>query len=203
MDARAAAPPVGGLGARTVPAGHTPCTLRSEAGRDSFLPEEETFPSRLCRTAAPLPQRPAHPHLLERAGTGEPSTWPPASGARVTRLPKLGCSLATAVGLRPLQPLRITELAQQRQQAHFALGDPLMLPRQPLTDLDTGQPIPGQRITFTTGSLSLASATTNSQGVATVPDPLTLFLVVLNGGYNAAYAGNPTHQAATTHAGLL
>ncbi|GAA1233943.1 hypothetical protein GCM10009646_22900 [Streptomyces aureus] len=50
------------------------------------------------------------------------------SGQQTT---EAGCGLATVVVLRPLQPLRIIKLAQQRQQNRFALDHALILPSQP------------------------------------------------------------------------
>jgi YVTN family beta-propeller protein len=72
-----------------------------------------------------------------------------------------------------------------------------------LTDLDTGQPIPGQTIAFTTGSFALGTATTNAQGVAVCNALLALTLIILNGGYTVSYAGNPGHQPTTAHGGII
>ncbi|MEU7241324.1 IPT/TIG domain-containing protein [Streptomyces sparsogenes] len=72
-----------------------------------------------------------------------------------------------------------------------------------LTDLDTGQPIAGQPITFTTGSTTLcASAITNAQGVAVCNAQASLALIIINNGYTATYAGNANHQPATAHGPL-
>ncbi|MGW3041744.1 IPT/TIG domain-containing protein [Kitasatospora sp. NPDC001159] len=72
-----------------------------------------------------------------------------------------------------------------------------------LTDLDTGQPIPGQPITFTTGSTPLCTSTTDTNGVATCNALLALPLIILNGGYTATYPGSPNFQPATAHGGLI
>ncbi|GES34583.1 IPT/TIG domain-containing protein [Streptomyces angustmyceticus] len=72
-----------------------------------------------------------------------------------------------------------------------------------LTDLDTGQPLAGQPITFTTGSTTLCTSTTNAQGVATCPAILALPLIILNGGYTATYAGSANNQPATAHGAVI
>ncbi|MFF4645877.1 IPT/TIG domain-containing protein [Streptomyces sp. NPDC001389] len=72
-----------------------------------------------------------------------------------------------------------------------------------LTDLDTGQPIPGQPITFTTGSTLLCTSTTDASGVATCSALIALPLIILNGGYTATYPGSPTVQSATAHGALI
>ncbi|MFE3887214.1 IPT/TIG domain-containing protein [Streptomyces lydicus] len=72
-----------------------------------------------------------------------------------------------------------------------------------LTDLDTGAPLAGQSITFTTGSTTLCTVVTNAQGVATCPAVLALPLIILNGGYTATYAGNSNHQPATAHGAVI
>ncbi|MFF9650553.1 Ig-like domain repeat protein [Streptomyces sp. NPDC014622] len=72
-----------------------------------------------------------------------------------------------------------------------------------LTNTATGQPIPGQSITFSTGNFQLGTSTTNAQGTATFNAILQLPLIILNAGYNAVYAGSSTYQAATAHAGII
>lgn len=72
-----------------------------------------------------------------------------------------------------------------------------------LTDLDTGQPIPGQPITFTTGNNTLCTVLTDAQGVAVCPAILALPLIILNRGYTATYAGNANHQPATAHGAVI
>lgn len=72
-----------------------------------------------------------------------------------------------------------------------------------LTDLDTGQPVPGQAVTFTTGSTQLCTSTTNAQGVAVCSALLALPLIILNGGYTATYAGDANHQPATAHGAVI
>jgi hypothetical protein len=72
-----------------------------------------------------------------------------------------------------------------------------------LTDLDTGQPIPGQVLTFTAGSFFLGAATTDATGTATVTNLLDLPAVILNGGYTVTYSGSPVHQPATAHGDVI
>jgi len=72
-----------------------------------------------------------------------------------------------------------------------------------LIDLDTGQPIAGATITFKAGAFVLCNATTNAQGIAVCADLLTLPLIILNGGYDAVFAGTPDHQPGSAHAGLF
>ncbi|WP_084770530.1 ice-binding family protein [Streptomyces sp. MOE7] len=72
-----------------------------------------------------------------------------------------------------------------------------------LTDLDTGQPIPGQVLTFTTGGAFLGTAVTDATGTATLSNPLALIPILLNGGYNVTYAGTPGHQPASAHGGII
>ncbi|MFD6225403.1 IPT/TIG domain-containing protein [Streptomyces sp. NPDC060232] len=72
-----------------------------------------------------------------------------------------------------------------------------------LTDLDTGQPLAGQPVTFTTGSTTLCTSVTDAQGVAVCPATLALPLIILNGGYTATYAGNASHQPATAHGAVI
>ncbi|MFE9889229.1 Ig-like domain repeat protein, partial [Streptomyces scopuliridis] len=72
-----------------------------------------------------------------------------------------------------------------------------------LTNATTGQPIPGQSITFSTGNFQLGTSTTNSRGTATWNAVLQLPLIILNGGYTATYAGNSVYQPATAHAGII
>ncbi|MCK7626099.1 Ig-like domain repeat protein, partial [Streptomyces sp. RS10V-4] len=72
-----------------------------------------------------------------------------------------------------------------------------------LTNATTGQPIPGQAITFSTGNFQLGTSLTNAQGTATWNALLQLPLIILNGGYDATYAGSPAYQPATAHAGII
>ncbi|MEU1628435.1 IPT/TIG domain-containing protein [Streptomyces sp. NPDC020096] len=72
-----------------------------------------------------------------------------------------------------------------------------------LTDLVTGLPVPGQTIAFSTGSHILGTATTNAQGTAQVSEVLTLTLILLNDGYSATFAGTPTLQPSSAHAGVI
>lgn len=72
-----------------------------------------------------------------------------------------------------------------------------------LIDLDTGQPLAGQPITFTTGGFPLCTSTTDAQGVAVCNALLALPLIILHGGYTATYAGNSSHQPATAHGGVI
>ncbi|MDH6145635.1 hypothetical protein P3T35_007692 [Kitasatospora sp. GP30] len=72
-----------------------------------------------------------------------------------------------------------------------------------LTDLDTGQPMPGQPITFTTGSTPLCTSTTDANGIATCNALLAPPLIILNGGYTATYPESPNSQPATAHGALI
>ncbi|MGW7575089.1 IPT/TIG domain-containing protein [Streptomyces sp. NPDC054765] len=72
-----------------------------------------------------------------------------------------------------------------------------------LTDQVTGLPVPGQTITFTTGSHTLGTATTDAQGTAQVSEVLTLSLILANGGYDATFAGTPTLLSSSAHAGIV
>ncbi|REK90923.1 DUF3494 domain-containing protein [Streptomyces inhibens] len=72
-----------------------------------------------------------------------------------------------------------------------------------LTDLDTGQPIPGQVITFTAGTNFLGTATTDATGKASLLNPLAFIAVLFNGGYTVTFAGSPGHQPATGQGGFI
>lgn len=72
-----------------------------------------------------------------------------------------------------------------------------------LTDLDTGLPIAGQPITFTTGSTTLCTSTTDAHGVAVCDALLALPLIILNGGYTVSYAGSPNYQPASAHGAVI
>ncbi|MEU1629842.1 IPT/TIG domain-containing protein, partial [Streptomyces sp. NPDC020096] len=72
-----------------------------------------------------------------------------------------------------------------------------------LTDLVTGLPLPGQTITFSTGSHILGTATTNAQGTAQLSEVFTLTLILLNGGYNATFAGTASLSPSSAQAGVV
>ena len=72
-----------------------------------------------------------------------------------------------------------------------------------LSDSATGQPITGQNVVFTTGRTTLCTSATDARGVAVCQATLFLPLIVLGGGYTAAYAGNAAHLGATAHGGLI
>ncbi|MGW7575736.1 IPT/TIG domain-containing protein [Streptomyces sp. NPDC054765] len=72
-----------------------------------------------------------------------------------------------------------------------------------LTDLDTGRPIAGQPITFTTGGTILCTSVTDAQGEAVCPAILALPLIILNRGYTATYAGSSNYQPATAHGDVI
>ncbi|KJY41367.1 hypothetical protein VR41_12905, partial [Streptomyces sp. NRRL B-1568] len=72
-----------------------------------------------------------------------------------------------------------------------------------LTNTLTGQPIPGQTITFTSGTTQLGTAVTDDTGTAVLSAILELPAIILNGGYTATYAGSQSFQPATATAGLL
>ncbi|GLW18164.1 hypothetical protein Stsp01_49070 [Streptomyces sp. NBRC 13847] len=72
-----------------------------------------------------------------------------------------------------------------------------------LIDNVTGLPVPGQTITFSTGGHVLGTAVTDATGTARHPEVLALALIILNGGYDATFAGTATLQPATAHGGVL
>ncbi|MCL7491973.1 IPT/TIG domain-containing protein [Streptomyces sp. MCA2] len=72
-----------------------------------------------------------------------------------------------------------------------------------LTDTVTGLPVPGQVITFSTGGHFLGTAITDANGTASLVEILSLPLIILNGGYDATFAGTPTLQPSTAHAPFL
>ncbi|MEV5127175.1 IPT/TIG domain-containing protein, partial [Streptomyces decoyicus] len=76
-----------------------------------------------------------------------------------------------------------------------------------LTDQVTGLPVPGQTIVFKIGSNLLGTATTDAQGVARFNETLILTLILLNGGYDASFAGATTASAilspSSDHAGVI
>ncbi|UYB37875.1 hypothetical protein SLV14_000165 [Streptomyces sp. Je 1-4] len=72
-----------------------------------------------------------------------------------------------------------------------------------LTDTVTGLPVPGQIITFSTGGHFLGTAITDANGTASLVEILSLPLIIINGGYDATFAGTPTLQPSTVHAPFL
>ncbi|BDH09222.1 IPT/TIG domain-containing protein [Streptomyces hygroscopicus] len=72
-----------------------------------------------------------------------------------------------------------------------------------LTDTVTGLPVPGQVITFSTGGHFLGTAITDANGTASLVEILSLPLIIINGGYDATFAGTPTLQPSTAHAPFL
>ncbi|WP_411137069.1 IPT/TIG domain-containing protein [Streptomyces sp. C10] len=72
-----------------------------------------------------------------------------------------------------------------------------------LKDLVTGLPVPGQTITFKTGTHVLGTATTNAQGTAKLDETLTFPLILANGGYDAFFAGTGTLLPSSAHGEIL
>src|SRR5262249_19357016 len=72
-----------------------------------------------------------------------------------------------------------------------------------LTDTTTGHPAAGQTITFTVGSATVCSATTNSSGTATCSGLVPVLLALLTLHYNATFAGTPTLAPATATGALI
>ncbi|MFE1934025.1 IPT/TIG domain-containing protein, partial [Streptomyces sp. NPDC059474] len=72
-----------------------------------------------------------------------------------------------------------------------------------LVDLVTGLPVPGQTITFSTGNRILGTAITNAQGTARLSELFTFPLILVNGGYTAAFAGTSDLLPSTAHAGVI
>ncbi|MYT16784.1 MULTISPECIES: IPT/TIG domain-containing protein, partial [unclassified Streptomyces] len=72
-----------------------------------------------------------------------------------------------------------------------------------LKDLVTGLPVPGQTITFKTGTHVLGTATTNAQGTAKLDETLTFPLILANGGYDATFAGTGTLLPSSAHGEIL
>ncbi|MFD8478679.1 IPT/TIG domain-containing protein [Kitasatospora sp. NPDC059673] len=76
-------------------------------------------------------------------------------------------------------------------------------PQATLTDTTTGKPVPGQTITFTVGTHTVCTATTNAQGVASCAGLCPLTAILLSGSYTATFAGTPALAPATATAGLI
>ncbi|MFI1161252.1 hypothetical protein [Streptomyces sioyaensis] len=72
-----------------------------------------------------------------------------------------------------------------------------------LTDLVTHLPVPGQTITFSTGTTFLGTAVSDAQGTARLNETLTLTQIILNGGYDAKFPGTATLLAPSAHAGVI
>ncbi len=76
-------------------------------------------------------------------------------------------------------------------------------PQATLTDALTGKPVPGQAITFTVGSHTVCTATTDANGTASCSGLSPLATILLAGSYTATFAGTPTLAPTTASAGLL
>ena len=77
-------------------------------------------------------------------------------------------------------------------------------PRATLTDVNTGQPLPGKTVRFTAGRTAICSGVTNASGSASCTGTLGGLLDnVLNGGYTATFDGDDTFDAADADAELL
>jgi hypothetical protein len=66
-----------------------------------------------------------------------------------------------------------------------------------------GAPLAGQHISFSTGSTSICSATTDASGVATCSGSGAAVNIILGLGYNGSFAGAPGLAPATGHGPLL
>jgi hypothetical protein len=76
-------------------------------------------------------------------------------------------------------------------------------PTARLTQTGTGAPIPGQTVTFETGTAKVCAATTNSQGLASCSPGLAV-LALAGSGFTAAYGGSSAYAASgATARGLL
>jgi hypothetical protein len=64
-----------------------------------------------------------------------------------------------------------------------------------------GAPIPGQTLSFTTGTTALCTAVTAANGVAScTATGLGAFQLILNGTYTATYAGNASFLGSSASA---
>jgi hypothetical protein len=66
-----------------------------------------------------------------------------------------------------------------------------------LTDTTTQQPVPGRAITFSIGTTTLCTATTNTHGTATCSGVVSVLVALLALHYDATFAGSPALQSAT------
>ncbi|MFE2227638.1 IPT/TIG domain-containing protein [Streptomyces kronopolitis] len=101
----------------------------------------------------------------------------------------------------PVHPTQLTATPALIQLFPLQLHFPFL--SATLIDSVTGLPVPGQTITFSTGGHVLGTAVTDATGTARHLEVLSLALIILNGGYDATFAGTPTLQPSTAHAGVL
>ncbi|MEV0416419.1 hypothetical protein AB0I68_38200 [Streptomyces sp. NPDC050448] len=83
---------------------------------------------------------------------------------------------------------------------------PRLVPPYPtatLTDVDTGRPLSGQRLTFTAGSKVLCIVTTDRRGRATCKPKDGVQSIINSHGYIVTYRGDQTHQSATARGRLV
>ncbi|MFH8383837.1 IPT/TIG domain-containing protein [Kitasatospora sp. NPDC018058] len=129
---------------------------------------------------------------INAAGTQITATTPPGAAGPAT-VTTAGGTANLVGGFTYLAPNRATSLTATPAPAKLfppQVFYPVL--NATLTDLVTGLPVPGQAITFSTGTQALGTAVTNAQGIAQLSEAITFPLILANGGYTAAFTGAPT-----------
>jgi hypothetical protein len=107
-------------------------------------------------------------------------------------------------------PVTVT-VAKRATSLH---ADAVLLRLNPLLGINVGVlratlttsagPLPGQTVVFTKGTVTVCTATTNANGLATCTPPLTQWLALaLGGGFTATYPGSANYASSSDHGELI
>lgn len=100
-------------------------------------------------------------------------------------------------------PASTTITAQPAVASLSPLGLPLFTLTARLVSQVTGKGVANELVSMTTGSDTICTATTDSQGVATCSAQSKAVTIVVNAGYRAIFAGDADYQPSSAAGGLI